>query len=115
QRGPAPRAPRHRAVALVQPAALLAELEDVPDVRDVVVGVGEVRVVPIHPLTEPDGLLRDRFGRAVHARTARVGEAVDAVRLDVALAVEIQLALDLDLDPQPLAVEAVLIALVLAE
>src|SRR4029077_6408341 len=115
QRGAAAGAPRHRAMALVQPAALLADLQDVPDVRDVVVGVRVVRVVPVHPLTEADGLLRDRLSGAIDARAARVGEPADAVRLDVPLAVQVQLALDLHLDPEALAVEAVLVALVLAE
>src|SRR5439155_18255839 len=110
QRRAAPRAPRHRAMALIEPAALLADLQDVPDVRDVVVVVRVIGVVPVHPLTEPDGLLRDRRRRTIDARAAGVRETVDAVFLDLTLAVEVELALDLDLDPQPLTVEAVLVA-----
>ena len=49
-----------------------------------------------------------------HALLAALDELADAVLLDVALAGEAELALDLDLDPQPLAVEAVLPALVVA-
>src|SRR5215471_20128334 len=40
------------------------------------------------------------------------GELVEPVLLDLALRVEAELALDRDLDPEPLAVEAVLVALV---
>ncbi len=40
------------------------------------------------------------------------GEALEPVLLDLALRVEPELALDPDLDPEPLAVEAVLVALV---
>ena len=112
QRRPASRAPRHRTMALVQPALLLAQLQDVPDVRDVQVVVGEVRVLPVHPLAHPDGVLRDRRGGPIHARAAGVGELRDAVRLDIALAVEVQLALDLHLNPETLAIEAVLVTLI---
>ena len=45
----------------------------------------------------------------------RLDELGDAERLDVALRGEAQVALDVDLDPQALAVEAVLVALVLAQ
>src|SRR5687767_5824536 len=80
--------------------------------RDVVVAVRVIGVVPVHPLAEPDGLFGDRCSAAVYARAARTRELVDAVRFDVALAVQVELALHLDLDPQPLAVEPVLPALV---
>ena len=46
---------------------------------------------------------------------AALDELGDAVGLDVALALEAEFLLDFDLDPQALAVEAVLVALVLAE
>src|SRR5687767_5593333 len=80
--------------------------------RDVVVAVRVIGVVPVHPLAEPDGLFGDRCSAAVYARAARTRELVDAVRFDVALAVQVELALHLHLDPQPLAVEPVLPALV---
>src|SRR6185436_14232904 len=88
------------------------QLQNVPDVRDVVVAVRVIGVVPVHPLPEPDGLLGDRGSAAVDARAARTRELVDAVRLDVALAVQVELPLHLHLDPQSLAVEPVLPALV---
>ena len=50
-----------------------------------------------------------------HAIAAGAREAVEPVGLDLVLRVEPERLLDLDLDPQPLAVEAVLVALVLAE
>ena len=74
-------------MALVEPAFFLAQLQDVPDVRDVQVGVGEVRVLPVHPLAHPDGVLGDRRGGAIDARAAGIGKLRDAVRLDVALAI----------------------------
>src|SRR5205823_3322434 len=55
--GPAAGTPGHRAMALVEPALLVNELQHGPDVRDVVVAVRVIGVVPIHPLAEPDGLL----------------------------------------------------------
>ena len=74
-----------------------------------------VRVVPVHPHAEADRLLGLARGVGQDPLLAERHEAVDAVRLDVALAREAEVALDVDLDPQPLAVEPVLVALVLAE
>ena len=73
------------------------------------------RVVPVHPVAEPDALLGLAGGEREHALLAQAHELGDAVRLDVALAREAEVALDVDLDPQALAVEAVLVALVLAQ
>ena len=73
------------------------------------------RVVPVHPVAEPDALLGLAGGERQHPLLAQAHELGDAVRLDVALAREAQVALDVDLDPQALAVEPVLVALVLAE
>ena len=74
-----------------------------------------VRVVPVHPHAQADGLLGLLRGVGQHALLAQAHEGVDAVALDVPLAGVAQLPLDVDLDPQALAVEAVLPALVLAE
>ena len=73
------------------------------------------RVVPVHPVAEPDALLRLACREGEHALLAQAHELGDPERLDVALALEVQVPLDVDLDPQALAVEAVLVALVLAE
>ena len=99
-------------MAFVEPASFLADLQDVPDMRDVEVAVGEVRVRPVHPLAHADRALGDGSGRTVHTRSARVRELADPIRLDIALAVEIQLTLDLHLDPEALAIEAVLVTLI---
>src|SRR5947207_15748296 len=112
QRRATSRAPRHRTVAFVEPASFLADLQDVPDMRDVEVAVGEVRVRPVHPLAHADRALGDGGGRTVHTRSARVGELADPVRLDVALAIKVQLTLDMHLDPETLAIEAVLVTLI---
>ena len=74
-----------------------------------------VRVVPVHPHPEPDRLLGLARRVGQHALLAEGDELADAERLDVALRGEAEVALDVDLDPQALAVEAVLVALVLAE
>ena len=97
--GPAAGTPGHCTMALVEPALLVDQLQHVPDVRDVAVAVRVIGVVPVHPLAEPDGLLRDRGGAAVDAGAARARELVDPVGLDIALAVQVELALDLDLHP----------------
>src|SRR5207237_903971 len=52
ERGPAAWAPLRRAVALVEPLAAMALLQEAPDVLDVRVREGEVVVAPIHPLAE---------------------------------------------------------------
>src|SRR5216110_1049396 len=52
QRRPAARAPLSRAVADVQPATLVHELEEPPDVLDVRVAEREVVVAPVHPLAK---------------------------------------------------------------
>src|SRR5687768_1480812 len=99
-------------MSLVEPPALVAGPEDLPDHRHVRVRVREVGVVPVHPLAEALRLLRERGGRSVDPRAARVAELVQAIPLDVALVAEPELALHLDLDPEAVTVEAVLVALV---
>ena len=73
------------------------------------------RVVPVHPVAEPDALLGLAGGERQHPLLAQAHELGDPVRLDVALGGEAEVALDVDLDPQALAVEAVLVPLVLAQ
>ena len=72
-------------------------------------------MLPVHPHPEPDRLLGDLVGKALSTRLAELDEAVDPVGLDVALVLEAEILFGFDLDPQPLAVEAVLVALPLAE
>ena len=71
-------------------------------------------IVPVHPHPEPDRLLGLARGKGEDALLAQADELGDAVVLDVALAREPEIPLDVDLDPEPLAVEAVLIALIAA-
>ena len=111
-RGPAARAPLGRAMALVEPAALVHGLQEPPDVVDVRVGERVVVVVPVHPAAEPAVLVGDHLGVVSDALLAALGELGEPVLLDVALRVQAQRLLDLDLDPEPLAVEPVLVALV---
>ena len=115
ERRAAARAPRHRAMALVEPSQLMHALEKLPDVRDVGIGHRVVRLVPVHPLPEPLGVLGQLARIRRHPLTAGDGELVEAVLLDLGLGVEPELLLDPHLDPQALAVEAVLVALIMAE
>ena len=96
----------------VEPAPLVDEPEEAPDVLDVRVGEREVVVPPVHPLAEPDRALRQLLRRPDDDLAAPAGELREPVLLDLALRVEPELALDADLDPEALAVEAVLVALV---
>ena len=86
--------------------------EEPPDVLDVRVAEGEVVVPPVHPLAEADGTLSQRAGGALHDLAAASSELGEPVLLDLTLRVQPELTLDPDLDPEPLAVEAVLVALV---
>src|SRR5712692_937309 len=120
ERGAAAPAPRHDAVTDVEPAQLIALFEKMPDVFDVVVIHREVGrrfalgVVPAHPLSHADGLLRDALGVLLDAGAAGAGEIFQAELYDVLLGVKPKLFFDLDLEPQPLTIEAVLPALIVA-
>ena len=111
-RGSAARAPFGRAVTLVQRAPVVQRLQEPPDVLDVRVAEGVVVVAPVHPLAQPDRLLRDHARGLGDELPAAGRECVQPVLLDLPLGVEPEISLDLDLDPEPLAVEPVLIALV---
>ena len=87
-------------------------LQERPDVLDVRVAEGVVVVVPVHPLPEPDELLRHDLAEVRDAVAAAARELGEPVLLDLALRPEPELLLDLDLDPEALGVEAVLVALV---
>src|SRR5437868_5663649 len=110
--GAAARTPFRRAMADVEPAALVDDLEEAPDVLDVRVAEGEVVLAPVHPLAEPLRAARQLRRRAHHHVAAAPRELLEPELLDLALRVEPERALDADLDPEALAVEAVLVALV---
>ena len=111
-RGSAAGAPLRRAMAEDEPAALVDDLQELPDVLDVRVREREVVLAPVHPLAEADGALRQLLGRPGDDLAAAPGELREAVLLDLPLRVQPELALDPDLDPETLAVEPVLVALV---
>src|SRR6185312_4952139 len=102
QRRPAARAPLRRAVALVQPAAVVDFFQERPDVLDVRVAEGVVVVVPVHPLPKADELLRLHLAEVSDAVAAAARELREPVLLDLALRPEPELLLDLDLHPQAL-------------
>src|SRR5215211_241174 len=111
----AARAPRHHVVTLVNPAALVACLQEVPNRVVVLIGHRVVGVVPVHPVTEPNRLFGQALGKAPDSLHASLDELGDPVGFDVALALETELFLDFDFYPEPLAIEAVLETLLLAE
>ena len=114
ERRAATRAPLRRAVAEVEPATFVDELEESPDVLDVRVAEREVVTSPVHPLAETDRPVGQRAGGPRDHIPATPRELGEPVLLDLALRVEAELALDPDLDPEPLAVEPVLVALLVA-
>src|SRR5581483_8893360 len=99
ERRPATRAPGQRARASIEPALLLARLQKVPDVLDVLVGHGVVRVIPVHPLAEPNRLLGLNSGVLADTLAATLGELSEPVGFDIALGVESEVLFHLDLDP----------------
>ncbi len=113
--GAAPRAPGHGIVPLIDPATIVTLFQEVPDGVVVLVGHGEVRVVPIHPVAKPDRLFGDPAGVLPDPLLAAIDELGDAIGFDIALRFQSQLFFDFDLHPEALAVEPVLIALFLAE
>src|SRR4029077_10080612 len=101
-------------VAHVEPAAAVDDLQELPDVLDVRVAEREVVAAPVHPLAEANRPTRERLRRLDDDLAAAARELREPELLDLALRVEPERALDPDLDPEPLAVEAVLVALVMA-
>ena len=114
ERRAAARAPLGRAVAHVEPAALVDALQEPPDVLDVRVAEGEVVLAPVHPLPEPHRALGQRARGLDDDLAAAACELGEAELLDLALRVQPELALDADLDPEALAVEPVLVAQLVA-
>ncbi len=108
----AARTPFRRAMSEVQPVVRVHLLQHPPDVLDVRVAEREVVVSPVHPLTETLRGARDLRCRRDDELAALARKRFEAVLLDLPLRVEPEAALDADLDPEPLAVEAVLVALV---
>src|SRR5262249_59524416 len=92
-----PRAPLRRAMAQVEPIALVHGLQHAPDVFDVRVAEREVVVAPVHPLTEPLRALPELVRRPDDELTALPGELLEPVFLDLALRVQAEVALDADL------------------
>src|SRR5262249_16376621 len=79
ERRAAARAPLRRAMALVQPAALVHDLEEPPDVVDVRVREGVVVVAPVHPHAKALRLSRldaGEVGDEIAAAPRELGDAV---------------------------------------
>ena len=114
ERRPAARAPLGRTMTHVEPVAFVHLLQHPPDVLDVRVAEREVVVPPVHPLPEADRPLCQLAGRPHDDVAALRSKRLEPVLLDLPLRVEPELVLDAHLDPEALAVEAVLVALVVA-
>ncbi len=100
------RAPGQDLVTLVEQPLLGHALQRPPHRLDVVLGVGDVRVLHVEPEADAVGqhlplalVLPDRLLAELHER-------LDPVALDVLLALQAQLLLDLDLDRQAVGVPA---------
>ena len=107
ERRTAARAPRHRLVYLTDPAALVALLEECPDTLNILVCVGVVGVIPVHPLTESLRLLCDNARVFLYSLDTFVGKLIKTVSLDIVLCLKSELLLNLNLYPKALRVKAV--------
>ena len=94
------------AVVLVDQPALPQLLEDPPAALDVVVVVGDVRVLHVRPEGDALGQFLEIADVAVDALAAFGVELGDAVGLDLGLGAEAELLLHLDLDGQAVGVPA---------
>ena len=112
--GSAPRAPRHRLVFTLNPAVIVTDLQEMPDSLDILVGVGVIGVVPLHPLTEPLRLVGDDAGEMLDTVNALLREVVHTVIFDVLFRLEAELFFNLNFYPETLRVKAVLTAAVVA-
>ena len=83
-----------------------------PNALNVLVGVGVIGMIPIHPLTETFGLFRDNAGEMLNAVHALSCELVHAVIFNVFLGFEAERFFDFYFNPKALRVKAVLIAAV---
>ena len=107
-------APGHYVSALVDQALLVARLEEVPDHVVVLVGLGVVGVVPVHPVSKPFGLLGYRIGESVNSSLAQIDELADPKTFDVSFGSEAKLFFDFYFYPEPLPVISVLKPLLVA-
>src|SRR5665811_2079341 len=80
--------PGHDIVPLVDPAAIMARLEKVPDRVVVLVGHRVVGVVPVHPLTKPYRLLDLAGGVFPDPFLASLDEVGDAEVFNLSLVLE---------------------------
>ena len=111
----ASRAPGHRTVRAHQPAALVADLQKMPYRSDIEVGIREIGMLPVHPLTEAFALLGDYAREFLYAVHTLRGEFVDSVLYDVAFNLYAEILLGFHFHPQALRIEAVLILAGFAE
>ena len=86
-------------MASVKPAALVARLEEVPDILDVGVAHCVIGVRPVHPLPQADRLFRLSLAESVHPLPASPAELCQPEFLNLTFGVQPQVAFDLDLHP----------------
>ena len=83
-----------------------------PNALNVLVGVGVIGMVPIHPLTEAFGLFGDNAGEMLDAVHALSCELVHTVIFNVFFGFKAERFFNFYFDPKALGVKAVLIAAV---
>ena len=103
---PAAGAVGHDLVALVEESLVVDGLESPPLGLDVVVVIGHVGIVHVHPVTHPVGHVRPLGGIFPHGLLAALDEGLHAVFFDLLLAVQAQLLLHLQLHGQAVGVPA---------
>ncbi len=106
ERGAALRPPPADAVTAVEQALPVQLGERPPHALDVALVVGDVGGLGVDPEADLVGEPLPRLRVTEHGVDAPGDEGLDAVRLDLGLAVDVQLLLDLDLDGQPVRVPA---------
>ncbi|MBA7604817.1 hypothetical protein ES703_11945 [subsurface metagenome] len=74
-------------------------LKKFPDGVIILIGHGVVGIVPVHPVTQADGLLRLDLRVLAYPLLAAVDEILHAEGFDIPLGFKAQLALDFHLDP----------------
>ncbi len=92
----------------------MTSFQERPDGIVIFVGEGIVVITPIHPVTKADRLFRLSFRERKDPFFTLFNERGDAICFDIALVLHAKIFFDLDLNPESLAIEAILIALLVA-
>ncbi len=100
ERRAAARAVGHHFIALIKQALIPEILQNPPQRLDIVVGIGDIRLVKVNPIAHPVGKLLPFLDQLESRFAAQFVETVDAIRLDLAFIGKAKLFLHADLDRQ---------------